>query len=45
MLLLSPSRMTLGCQDADYPRGAPFLEETTAKGQGLTVGTQGVSQQ
>jgi hypothetical protein len=45
MLLLSPSLGTLECQDADYPRGAPCLEETTAKGQGLTVGTQGVSQQ
>ena len=41
MLLLSPSLMTLECQDADHPRGAPCLEEITAKGQGLTVGTQG----
>ena len=41
MLLLSPSLMTLEGQDADQPRGAPCWEETTAKQQGLTVGTQG----
>ena len=45
MLLLSPSLKTLECQEADHPRGAPCVEETTAKGQGLAVGTQGVSQQ
>ena len=31
-----------GCRPS---KGAPCLEETTAKGQGLTAGTQGVSQQ
>ena len=42
--LLNPSLMTLECQDADHPRGAPCLEETTAKGHSLTVGTHGVYQ-
>ena len=36
--------MTLEGQDADHPRGAPCLEETTAKGEGLTAGTHRVSE-
>jgi hypothetical protein len=44
MMLLSPSLMTLEGQDADHPRGAPCLGETTAKGQGLTGGNRRVSE-
>jgi hypothetical protein len=41
MLLLSPSLTMLECQDAAHSSGAPCLEETTAKGKGPTLGTQG----
>jgi hypothetical protein len=41
----SPREGNRQCRDADHPRGASCLEEITSEGQGLTVGTQGVSQQ